>query len=86
MHIDISDYMDELSDEDIEREFRDRKLHIKSGTPEIDLDDEIQDAYNALLCNQPAEARAILERVLYPKWRSPAACEAELKRSQTDLI
>lgn len=72
--IDVAMLIDQIDDGDIEDEFRARKLHLK--VPDApDAADDIRDAYEELLRGRPTEARAILERILHPKWRDPKDCE-----------
>jgi hypothetical protein len=39
---------------------------------------DLRDAHEELLRGRPAEALAILERLIRPKWKNTRACEIEL--------
>jgi len=75
VRIDLEDYVSELDDETIRDEFERRKLHIQEDP--CDLSEVMLDAYEELLRGRPTEARAVLERVLYPKWRTEQQCRSE---------
>lgn len=73
IEIDVADVLDEISDDDLLDEVHTRKLST-SGEP---TDREImEEAHAALMRGKAAEARTILERILFPKWSSSRECEA----------
>lgn len=78
--VDLGEALDEITDDMLLEEVKDRKLQL--GRDDFDVMDELRDTQEALLRNRPAEALAILERLIRPKWPSTAACEAELKRAK----
>ena len=73
IEIDISDYLDELTDEELRDELRRR------GEPSPGSDwDLVGEAYRELLRGDTAEAAVLLERVLFPKWHSLTECLGDL--------
>lgn len=44
--------------------------------------DDLADIHAALIRGNVADALSALERILWPKWRSPAECEAELAKQR----
>lgn len=73
--IDVCEVVDAIDDEFLIEEVRRRKLVIGGETDALP-EDLIEEAYLELVRGRTAEARTILERLLYPKWRSPAAAQA----------
>lgn len=78
--VDLAEALDEMTDDMLLDEIKERKLSL--GRDDFDVKDDLQDMHEELLRNRPAEALAILERLMRPKWRSTSACEAELKRAK----
>ncbi len=77
--IDIMDYIDELSDDDLLLEVHSRKLSLSDNeSTDIEI---VRDAYDALLRGHVAEARSILDRLLNPKWPSVKSCERDFKQA-----
>ena len=76
--IPITEFLCDVDDDDIVREFKNRKLKLDGPAEETDMD-VVREAHNELMRNRPLEARAILERILFPKWKSRAKCLAEYK-------
>jgi hypothetical protein len=63
--IDVSDYIDELSDDELRREVERRKLEPS---------DMLQEAYSALVAGRVQDGITILERALFPTHLSKEAC------------
>jgi hypothetical protein len=76
--VDVWDVIDQIDDEALLEEVKERKLAVGGG-PDFVPEDELRDAYAELLRNRPAEALAILDRLLNPKWGSTKAAEAALR-------
>ena len=81
VEVDLHEALQEMTDEMILEEAQERKL--TSGAYSFDPMEELQELHQELLRNRPAEALAILERLIRPKWHSTQACEADLKRAKT---
>lgn len=77
--VDLNEALEELTDEMLLQEVSDRKLSL--GRDDFDPMDDLRDMHAALLRGRPAEALAILERLVRPKWHSTKACESELARA-----
>jgi len=75
--VDLDDALEAISDERLVQEVNKRQLNL--GRDDIDVEDDLRNAYAELLAHRPAEAMAILDRLLRPKWDSPAACERALR-------
>ncbi len=82
--VDISDVIDDIDDASLLEEVKERKLSL--GRDDFDPMDDLRDAHEELLRGRPAEALAILERLIRPKWRSTNACEIALKSHTAKLI
>jgi hypothetical protein len=78
--VDLGEAIDEMTDEMLLEEIKDRKLSL--GRDDFDPVDDLKDAHEELLRGRPAEALAILERLIRPKWRNTKACEAELQKQK----
>lgn len=73
VQIDINDVMDEIEDDVLLEEVRSRGLIGNDGeSSDIEI---VREAYEALGRGRRVEARSILERLLYPKWRSKSSCD-----------
>lgn len=78
--IDICEVMDEIDDADLLEECRDRKLSIEPNeSADMDI---VREAYAALERGHVAEAKSILDRILFPKWKSAKLAEQELARAR----
>ena len=75
--VDLGEALDEMTDEMLLEAVSERKL--KLGRNDFDPIDDLRDMHEELLRGRPAEALAILERLIHPKWHSTNACETELK-------
>lgn len=78
----IDDVLDEIDDDDLLAEIASRRLKgkpskIGDGTTDIEI---VREAYAELLCGRAAEARSILERLVYPRFQNVTECETEIKR------
>lgn len=69
IQIDVNEYIDEIDDHVLVEEVKARKLSLDTATEPPDLD-IVREAYEELLRGRSAEARSVLERILFPKWRS----------------
>jgi len=78
--IDLTEYLEEIEDDLIVEEFKRRDLHLKTEGIEAEAND-IRDAHNELLCGRAAEALAILDRIVNPKWLSVQRCEADYAKA-----
>jgi hypothetical protein len=78
--VDLDEALEHIDNDTLMEEVKDRKLSL--GRDDFDPMDDLLDAHEELLRNRPAEARAILERLIRPKWRSTKACEVELQRQR----
>ena len=76
--VDLGEAIEAMDDEMLLQELKDRKLQL--GRDDFDPMDDLLDANEELLRGRPAQALAILERLIRPKWQSTKACEIELKR------
>lgn len=75
VQIDVQDMLDQLEDDDLLEELRARKLMVaQPGTCDLDI---VCEAYRELQGHRPDEARCILERLIFPKWKSAAKCDDE---------
>ena len=79
IQIDVSDCIDEIDDDDLLAEVELRKLSTTGPGESVDLE-IVGEAYEELLRGRFSEAKAILDRILFPKWRSKASCENEYKQ------
>ncbi len=74
--IEIEDFIGEIDDEILLEECQSRKLTPAGPGETVDLD-IVREAYDALQRHSVAEARSILERLLFPKWKTPKECQIE---------
>lgn len=78
--IDISEVMSEIDDYDLLQECADRKLSVEPNeSTDMDI---VREAYAALERGHVAEAKSILDRLIFPKWRSAKLAEQELARAR----
>lgn len=75
--IDVGDYIDVISDDDLLDEVRDRKLILADGVTDACPLELIEEAREALLIGRPAEALCILERLVNPKWKHKRDAQAD---------
>lgn len=75
--VDLDEALDNIDDDTLMAEVKERKLSL--GRDDFDVNDDLRDAHEELLRGRPAEALAILERLIRPKWRNTKACETELR-------
>ena len=78
--IDLDAALDEIDDATLLDEVKTRKLSL--GRDDFDPVQDMLDIQAALLRGHPAEALAILERLIRPKWNSDKACEMDLAASR----
>lgn len=72
--VDIYDVLSEIDDDDILEEVARRNL---PQIAESGIDTEfLMDLYEELNRGRLVEARVMLEREIFPKWKSPDACQA----------
>jgi hypothetical protein len=77
--VDLDEALEHIDDETLVEEVKERKLSL--GRDDFDPMDDLRDAHEELLRGRPAEALAILERLIRPKWRSTKACEMDMLRA-----
>lgn len=81
--VDLDEALEHIDDETLAQEVKERKLSL--GRDDFDPMDDLRDAHEELLRGRPAEALAILERLIRPKWRSTKECEMDLKKATLAL-
>ena len=79
--IDVCEVIDAIDDDDLLREVQNRKLIVGSTATDFVPEDDIREAYEELRRGRPAEALAILDRLVNPKWNNIKACEMEFKKA-----
>ena len=79
--IDVSELIDEIDDNDLLEEVKDRKL-FGGLTSDGDPLEMVREAYRELLCGRVHEARAILDRLLNPKWDTVDACQRQYEAAK----
>ncbi len=77
--IDICDHIDEIDDDILLDEVKSRKLSTSEDGEGTDLD-IVREAHEELKRGRSATALSILDRLLFPKWKSPQACEEQYKK------
>jgi hypothetical protein len=77
--VDLDEALEHIDDETLVEEVKERKLSL--GWDDFDPMDDLRDAHEELLRGRPAEALAILERLIRPKWRSIKSCEMDMLRA-----
>lgn len=82
--VDLDEALEHIDDASLLAEVADRKLSL--GYRDFDPVEDLHDVRNEILRGRPAEALAILDRLILPKWQSLAACELDLKRASTLTI
>ena len=70
--VDLGEAIDEMTDDMLIEEINERKLNL--GRNAFDPADDFRDMREALLRGRPAEALAILERLIHPKWQNTRLC------------
>jgi hypothetical protein len=81
VEVDLGEALENCSDDMLLQEVEERKLK-RVGASDGSLPDDLLDARDELLRGRPAEALAILERILSPKWSNERFCEIALKASR----
>ena len=84
VEVDLSEALSECSDEMIREEFEERKLNL--GQYGFDPVEELKMIREELLRGRTAEALAILNALLLPKWSSPQACEKALAAARKSQV
>lgn len=74
--IDVSELIDEIDDDDLLEEVKARELLAGLSSDDDPLE-MVREAYRELLCGRVHEARAILDRLLNPKWDAVDACQKQ---------
>ena len=72
--IEVSEFIGEICDDDLLDEVSERKLVVGTEHEAVPLD-LVEEAHLELLRGRPDEARALLDRLLLPKWRHKKAAE-----------
>lgn len=78
VEVDLGQALEEIDDDMLLQEVDDRKL---TSLSEFDPVDDLQDMRMELLRGRSAEALAILDRLLTPKWTNAKACEIAMKKA-----
>lgn len=78
VEVDLGQALEEIDDDTLLQEVDDRKL---TSLSEFDPVDDLQDMRMELLRGRSAEALAILDRLLTPKWTNAKACEIAMKKA-----
>lgn len=76
--IEASHVIDQIEDEDLLDEVRRRDLHIEK----INDFEDVAAAYRELLRGRHADALAILDRILKPKWPTAQKCLEQYRKEQ----
>lgn len=79
IRLDVSEFLDEIDDDALLEECQSRKLNPAAPGETVDLE-IVREAYDALMRHSVGETRSILERLLFPKWKSVAACKSQLEK------
>jgi hypothetical protein len=82
--VDLDEALECIDDDTLLEEVKERKLSL--GRDDFDPMDDLRDAHEELLRGRPAEALAILERLIRPKWRSTRACEIDLSHARRSVL
>lgn len=72
VRVDVADVIDEIRDEDLLAEVKARDLSLPTINEPTDMD-IVREAYEALLRGHAPEARCILDRLVFPKWKTVSA-------------
>lgn len=83
--IDVCEFISEIADGVLIDEMRERGLSTTETGETCDID-IVREAFVELSCGRSAEALAILDRLLNPKWRSTETCAAHYKLEQGELV
>lgn len=75
VEIDIEDYLDEVDTDALRAELEHRSVDFDETDRE-----SLMEARRALLAGNCNEAICLLDKALFPKWSSPADCQAEYER------
>ena len=78
IRIDVSEFLEEVDDDDLLDELASRKLAPAASGEAVDLD-IVREAYEALSRHAVTEARCILDRLLLPKWKTRERCSDDYK-------
>lgn len=81
--VDLDEALERIDDQTLIDEVKDRKLSL--GRDDFDPMDDLRDARMELLRGRPAEALAILERLIRPKWQNVRACEIDFAQAKASL-
>jgi hypothetical protein len=76
--VDLDEAIEQIDDQTLLQEVESRKLNMGCNGP--DPEEDLRDAYAAILRGHRAEAISILDRLIRPKWNSVNSCEADFKR------
>lgn len=83
VEVDLGEALEEIEDDVLLQEVQDRKLSL--GQHDWNPEEDLREAYAALLRGHTAEALSILDRLLRPKWSSAKACEIALRSARATL-
>lgn len=77
----VCDILDQLSDDDLKDEVSARGLDAP-----LEIKGDLEAIETALLAHKPAEALAIVERLLRPKWRSIEHCQKQYSSEAAKIV
>lgn len=78
--VDVEIDLIDFDEDDLADHLRDCGYSVSRNDAACDLD-EIHSVYDAVREHRTADALALLERLLWPKWRTPDACQAAFDKS-----
>lgn len=78
IRIGVSELLGEVDDDDLLDELAARKLTPAGPGETVDLD-IVREAYDAIQRGAAIEAKCILDRLLFPKWKTADRCMSQYK-------
>lgn len=81
IEISFSEFIDELDDDDLLDEVHRRNLSTNADGETTDIE-IVKEAYEAIQRGRLVEARVLLDRMLFPKWRCREDCQKNFELTQ----